>query len=407
MVLIIDPQVSGLAGNMFIGAFIDLGANKDKITEVIKTYGEYFGKITVEITPTKKAGIITTYAHIEAVDNNKTRHYSDIIEKLDIITQKHYKNNTKVHKAIRLAKKIFKTLAKAESQVHAEPVDKIHFHEVGNADAVCDIIGASYAYYDLELDHEKVYALPVATGYGSVKTQHGILPLPAPAVDNILCNVPTHTGEVETELTTPTGSAILVNITDEYITQTPTLTCKKTGYGAGKKDLEILNALRLIHAESITPKDTITVLETNVDTLTGEVLGNLFEIMMNAGARDITITPTIMKKNRPGHIIKVICKTKDAEKLTNLLIRQTGTLGVRIIPSLHRSAITRENVTKPIKIKNEIYNIRFKIGYTDDKIIKCTPEYDDIKKIADETNMPVRSLMEIAMLQYDAGDLNL
>lgn len=404
MVLIIDPQVSGVAGNMFIGAFIDLGANKDKIVEVIKTYGEYFGIIDVKIEKKLKAGIMTTYAQIKAEDNNKARHYHDIIENLDMITKKHYPDDEKIHKTIQLTKKIFKTIADAECKAHDMSIDKIHFHEVGNADAVCDVIGSAYAYYDLKLDDEKIYSLPVATGYGSVNTQHGILPVPAPAVANILAHTPVHTGEAECELATPTGSAILVNITDEYVESTPTMVDMKIGYGAGCKDLKILNALRLIHATSMTPKDTITVLETNVDTLTGEVLGSLFDIMLNEGARDISITPTIMKKNRPGHIIKIICKNKDAEHLCNVLIKHTGTLGVRIIPTLHRSAITRKNVESKITIEDKTYPVNFKIGYTDDKIIKCTPEYEDIKKISKITNLTIQQLTTLAIKQYEGEE---
>lgn len=405
MVLIIDPQVSGVAGNMFIGAFLDLGANEDKTVNVIKTYGEYFGKIDVKVEKKLKAGIMTTYAEITAEDNNKARHYKDIIESLDKITQKHFSHDVKVQKAVTLTKKIFKTIADAECKAHGVSIDKIHFHEVGNADAVCDVIGSAYAYYDLNLDDEKIYALPTATGYGCVNTQHGILPVPAPAVANILSNVPVHTGDVEVELATPTGVAILVNITDEYIQSTPTIVNMKIGYGAGRKDLKILNALRLIHADSITPKDTITVLETNIDTLTGEVLGSLFDTMLKEGARDISITPTIMKKNRPGHIIKIICKNSDAEHLCDTLIKHTGTLGVRIIPTLHRSAVTRKNIKSKIEINEKTYPVNFKIGYTNDKIIKCTPEYEDIKEISQKTNIPIRKLTEIAIKQYEGGNM--
>ena len=147
-----------------------------------------------------------------------------------------------------------------------------------------------------------------------------------------------------------------------------------------------------------------TVLETNVDTLTGEVLGSLFDTMLSEGARDISITPTIMKKNRPGHIIKIICKNKDAEHLCDVLIKHTGTLGVRIIPTLHRSAITRKNVESKITIEDKTYPVNFKIGYTDDKIIKCTPEYEDIKKISKITNLTIQQLTTLAIKQYEGEE---
>ena len=323
-----------------------------------------------------------------------------IIEKLDDITQKHYPDNEIILKTINLSKKIFKTLAIAESKVHGKSLDQLHFHEVGCADAVADIIGSSYAYYLLNLDKEKVYSLPVATGSGTVKTQHGILPVPAPAVLNILKNVPTIGGCVNTEICTPTGCAILVNITDEYVSSYPYVTRKTIGYGAGKKDLEVLNALRLVHANSVTKNDTVTILETNIDTLSGEVLGSLYDKLLSEGARDVTITPTIMKKNRPGQIIKVICRNNDAQHITNVLMEETGTLGVRVIPTVHRGVAIRENIHEKININGTWEDVRFKIGYINDKIIKCTPEYDDIKKIANKTSIPIKDLIKYVEMEY-------
>ncbi|RAP51505.1 MAG: TIGR00299 family protein [Methanosphaera sp. rholeuAM270] len=399
MVLLIDPQVSGLAGNMFIGAFIDLGADKTMVEKIIEDYAKEFGKIKVEISKKSKSGVMTTFAHIDTEDNRQ-RHYPDIIGKLDEITNSKYSNDEIVKKSIELSKKIFKTLAYAESEVHGKSVEELHFHEVGCADAVADIVGASYAYHLLKLDGEKVYSLPVATGSGSVKTQHGILPVPAPAVINILKNVPTLGGEVNTELATPTGCSILVNIVDEYVTAMPLLNKKTIGYGSGRKDLKILNALRIIKAEEFVEQNTITVLETNIDTLSGEVLGNLYERLLNEGARDVTITPTFMKKNRPAHIVKVICKNEDAEHLVRVLMEETGTLGVRMLPYAHRGVAVRENVLHDVEINGSVEHVRFKIGYLDDKVIKCSPEYDDLKEISQKTGIPIRDLKNLIEEDY-------
>lgn len=399
MVLIIDPQTSGLAGNMFIGAFVDLGANKDKVIEVIKAYASEFGKINININKQLKSGVMTTYADIQTTDDSK-RHYTEIIKKIDEITERKYPYDETIKKTVELSKKIFKTIAIAESKVHGKTLDELHFHEVGCADAVADIIGSSYAYHLLNLDQEKVFSLPVATGSGTVKTQHGILPVPAPAVINILSDVPTTGGIINTEIATPTGCAILVNITDEYVSSYPYVTKKEIGYGAGKKDLKVLNALRLIHAETNIEKDTITILETNLDTLSGEVLGNLYDKLLTEGARDVSITPTVMKKNRPGHIVKVISHDNDAEHLVKVLMEETGTLGVRMIPVIHRGVATREGVHEKINIDNNPEDIRFKIGYIDNKIIKCTPEYDDAKKISEKTGIPIKDVMIIAEQEY-------
>lgn len=399
MVVVIDPQVSGLSGNMFIGAFIDLGADKDKISEVITDFAESFGKINVKISKKIKSGVMTTYANIQTEDNS-SRHYTDIINKLNEITEEKYFNNNTVKKSIELSKKIFKTLAEAESEVHGKSLEELHFHEVGCADAIADIVGASYAYYLLKLNDEKIFSLPVATGNGSVTTQHGILPVPAPAVMNILKNVPTIGGEINTELATPTGCAILVNIVDEYITSTPLLKNKKVGYGSGKKDLKVLNALRIIKAENNVDQNMITILETNIDTLSGEVLGNLYDKLLDEGARDVCITPTMMKKNRPGHIVKVISRNNDAEHLVRVLMEETGTLGVRMLPHIHRGVAIRENIMHQVEINGNMENIRFKIGEIDGKIIKCSPEYDDLKKLSYKTGIPVKDLKSYIEQDY-------
>ena len=399
MVVVIDPQVSGLSGNMFIGALVDLGADKEKVKEVILDYAIEFGNITVDIDKKTKSGVMTTYADIETKDNS-SRHFKDIIYKLDEITRKKYSENEVVIKSLELSKKIFKTLADAESEVHGKSIEELHFHEVGCADAVADIVGASYAYHLLRFDDEKIYSLPVATGNGSVKTQHGILPVPAPAVISILKNVPTLGGNINTELATPTGCAILVNITDEYINSAPLLKNKSVGYGSGKKDLETFNALRIIQSEDISTENSISILETNIDTLSGEILGNLFDKLLDEGARDVCITPTIMKKNRPGHIVKVISKNENAEHLVKILMEETGTLGVRILPHVHRGVAIRENVVHKMIINENMEKIRFKVGEIDGKIIKCSAEYDDLKKLSEKTKIPVKDLKDFVEQDY-------
>lgn len=399
MVVVIDPQVSGLAGNMFIGAFVDLGADKEKIKKVILDYASEFGDVEINISPQSKSGVMTTFASIETEDNS-TRYYSDIISKLDEITINKYSANESVKKSVNLAKKIFKTMALAESKVHGKSLDQLHFHEVGCADAVADIIGSSYAYHLLKFDEETVYSLPVATGNGSVQTQHGVLPVPAPAVINILQNVPTVGGEVNTELATPTGCAILVNITDEFIKTAPLLENKVVGYGSGKKDLKVLNALRIIKAENSAEAQSVTVLETNIDTLSGEILGNLYEKLLEEGARDVCITPTMMKKNRPGHIVKVISRNEDSEHLVKVLMEETGTLGVRMLPYIHRGVAVRENVLHEVEINSSLEKVRFKIGEIDGKVIKCTAEYDDLKRLSIKSGIPVKDLKEYVEQDY-------
>ncbi len=401
MVLIIDPSFSGLSGNMFIGAFIDLGADSSKIIDVIKNYANEFGSVDIDIRKVSKCGVITTFADITTTDT-KSRHYTEIISKIDEITEEKYPDDQLIKKSIELAKKIFKTLAIAESKAHNKPLEELHFHEVGLADAVADIIASSYAYHLLDLDKEFVYSMPVATGSGTVKTQHGILPVPAVSVLNILEDVPITGGIPKTELATPTGCAILVNIVDKYVDSYPTTRNRIVGYGAGKKDLEVLNALRIILASDNKTSDTVTVLETNVDTLSGEILGSLFDTLLSNNARDVTITPIIMKKNRPAHKIEVICKDEDSDKLLDILMKETGSLGVRINKSTHRGVAKRKIITQEIDINGSIESVNFKVGYlSDNTVIKYTPEYEDVKRISEKIGIPLKDVMDIINRKCD------
>lgn len=175
---------------------------------------------------------------------------------------------------------------------------------------------------------------------------------------------------------------------------------KSIGYGSGRKDLKILNALRIIQSDDLVEQNTITILETNIDTLSGEILGNLYDKLLDEGARDVTITPTIMKKNRPAHIVKVISRNDDAEHLVRVLMEETGTLGVRMLPHIHRGVAIRENVVHNVEINGETERVRFKIGEIGSKVIKCSPEYDDLKKISLKTNIPIKDLKEYIEQDY-------
>ena len=227
-------------------------------------------------------------------------------------------------------------------------LDKIHFHEVGAADAVADIMGASYAFHELGFAQEKVYGLPPALGGGRIKSKHGNLSVPAPATLEILKNVPAIGGPVDHELTTPTGAALLVNMVNEFVEFYPMITNQKVAYGAGKLDLEFPNVLRISTGSSPIPTDKISILETNLDDVTGEILGHTVDRLMEEGALDVTIIPTIAKKNRPGHLLRVITKSNMSHVLSEIIIRETGTLGVRTIPYVHRNIVKREII--PVKV---------------------------------------------------------
>jgi len=387
MVVIIDPQQAGISGNMIVGALISLGANKDAVAEIMSYYGSYFGQITVNIGSVNKSGISATFADVKCSDHQPIS-YTHLMETLDEI------EHEKITPAIlNFAKKVFQTLGIAESHVHGVDLDKIHFHEVGAADAVADVMGASFAFHELGLDDQKVYGLPPSLGGGRIKSDHGNLSVPAPATLEILKNVPVVGGPVNRELTTPTGAALLVNMVDEFSEFYPMITNKKVAYGAGKLDLEFPNVLRIISGISVIPTDKISILETNLDDVTGEVLGHTVDRLMGEGALDVTIIPTIAKKNRPAHLLRVISKSNMADTLSEIIIRETGTLGVRTIPYVHRNIVNREIVPVVVDFEGQSMGVRVKVAKIGDEIVNVTVEYEDARKISEDLKMPLKDVI--------------
>lgn len=386
MTIIIDPQSSGIAGNMLIGAFVDLGADENKLKEVMEKSAEEFGKVNVTFTRVSKHGISSTFCHVEMLEHNHSVNYKDFISKIANLDLDEDVKNTSM--------KIFERIAKAEAKVHGKTLDEVHFHEVGASDAVADVIGSVYAYYSLDFDKEKIIGLPIAVGGGRVRTAHGTIPVPAPAVVEILRGANIVGGPVESELATPTGSAIYMELCDEIVEFIPLMKAKKTGYGAGRKDFDHPNVMRIIESEDMTPSDEVDVIETNIDHLTGEEIGYLFDVILDAGASDVSVTPIIMKKNRQGSLLKVISRKEKREVILDTIFKETGSLGIRIAPHIHRGISKREFVKKSYNIEGKDYEVTFKIGYVNGKIISERPEYEDLKRIAKDSGLALRDVRE-------------
>lgn len=387
MTIIIDPQSSGIAGNMIIGALVDLGADSKKLKEVMEYSALEFGGVEVTFEKQCKKGISSTFCSVKMLNNNKTVNYRDFIAKISELDL-----NEKVKaKSI----KVFERIAKAESKVHGKSLDEIHFHEVGASDAVADVIGSIYAYYEMDLDSQKTIGLPIAVGGGRVETSHGTIPVPVPAVLEILKGLNFTGGPVSSELATPTGCAIYAEICDEIRQFIPMTSPQKTGYGAGRKDFDHPNVLRIIQSEEVSVNNEIDVIETNIDHLTGEEIGYLFERLMSLGASDVSITPIIMKKNRQGSLLKVISKPDNREVLLEAIFEETGSLGIRISPNIHRGIAKREFVKRNVTVEGEEFEVTFKIGYVNGKIISERPEYEDLKKIAEKTGLALRKVREM------------
>ncbi len=282
-------------------------------------------------------------------------------------------------------KNIYRMIAEAEGKVHGKDVEEVHFHEVGMMDAIADITGC--AMLIRELKAEKIITSPVNTGFGQVRCAHGILPVPAPATALLLSGIPCYAGRIEGELCTPTGAAVLKYFSDEY-GQMPRMAVEKIGYGLGKKDFEAANCVRAMLGEMEGDKDRIVELCCNLDDMTPEEIGYAEELLMKNGALDVFTTAIGMKKGRPGILLTVMCRPEQKDKMGELLFRHTTTIGIRET-SHDRMVMKRREYVE----KSKYGDIRVKkcTGYG---VTKCKPEYEDLKKIADETGKSLREIRE-------------
>jgi uncharacterized protein (TIGR00299 family) protein len=400
-ILLIDCQASGVAGDMMLGALIDLGANIKKIISAIKTlenpeYG--YENIKIKVNPVMRGEFKATQIDITS-KSAKKRRGSELVD----IVEKAADNLELSEKAKKFASRVIHTLVGAEADLHKTSFDDAHLHEVAMVDTAAEILGSSVALDDLGLFDSKIYSTHVAVGGGTFKFSHGIVPSPAPATLSILQSkkFPFQGGPIEAELATPTGVSILVNLVDEVIQFYPSMTPLKIGYGAGTKEFAQMPAiLRLTIGEAIESelvKDEIAVLETNIDDASGEVLGYTLEKLLSEGAKDVSIIPMYTKKNRPGQIIKVVADQKDVEHLSKILIDETGTLGVRVY-FCERHIINRELHTVDLLVMGNKETVRVKVAKNQNgDIIQIKPEYEDLKKLAEKTKKPLRELSEIAV----------
>ena len=271
---------------------------------------------------------------------------------------------------------VYGLIAEAESKAHGKEITEIHFHEVGTMDAVADIVGVCVLLEQIGAD--RIVVSPLATGYGQVKCAHGILPVPAPATARIIEGVPTFSGNVEGELLTPTGAALLKHFASGFGNR-PVMAVEKTGYGMGKKDFEKANMLRtFIGNEASDDDDKVIEIECNVDDMTGEEIGYATGVLMDNGALDVFTTPVYMKKNRPGILLTVIAKPEDKEKFAKLIFENTKTIGIRYI-SMNRFRLIRHEEKVMTRFGEASVKISEGFGVT-----RIKPEADDASKIADK-----------------------
>lgn len=372
---------SGISGDMVLGAVLDAGVSPDAIRTALDSLGL---PITLEVERVKRCGFAATKATITAPDQDDYRFLPDIEAILARAAL------TPRQRDLTLA--IFRKLAAAEAAAHGMPIERVHFHEVGAIDSIADIVGSSVG-LDL-LGVERFTSSPVPTGKGTVKAAHGVMPIPTPGTLELLKGVPLATSNVEFELTTPTGAAILTTVVKEY-TATPAMTVERIGHGAGTKDfLDRPNILRLFVGEAsplqqvgFAETDTVIVLETNLDDVPSEVIGYCFEQLFSAGALDVFAVPIQMKKQRPGVLLSVICEPAKAAELEVILFRETATFGIRRTVA-QRSKLRREAVS----VDTPWGPVRAKRGWAGNGFEVLTPEYEDCARVAREHGIPLREV---------------
>ena len=372
---------SGISGDMTVGALIDAGAPADAVLDALRSLdtGAKFrtGK-------TMRGGIASTKFLVDIADSqSRHRHLADII---NLIHRSSISDRAKQN-----ACAVFQRLGEAEAQVHGVPIERVHFHEVGAADSIADIAGACVALDLLGVDQLHVSA--VNTGSGVVKTEHGMLPVPAPATAALLQGKPIYARGPEVELTTPTGAALAVTLGTSF-GPLPLMKIESIGYGAGDRDFkEQPNVLRAILGESTQLPEAalVSIIEANIDDSSPQVLGYALERLMEAGALDASLSPLQMKKNRPGSLLRVIARPEDQERLAQILLAETSTLGVRIHAAERRVA---ERST--VEVETPFGKVRVKVSARG----SFAPEYEDCRAIAARTGMPLPQVLAAANKAY-------
>lgn len=371
---------SGISGDMTVGALIDAGADTARIVQALESLGT---GAKFEIEKTSRRGVAALKFRViagESKSHRHLKHVQELIAKSQLSERARQNSNA-----------VFQRLGEAEAKVHGVPVEKVHFHEVGAVDSICDILGACAAFDLLGVD--AIYCSPLNVGSGTVKTEHGVLPVPAPATAELLAGKPIYSRGPSVELTTPTGAAIAVTLATEF-GALPPMRLAASGYGAGDRDFpEHANVLRVLIGETTGAEEatTVTVLEANIDDSSPQVLGYAMERLLEAGALDVTLESVLMKKSRQGTLIRVIAKPEDRETLAQMIFAETSTLGLRTY-----SAERRVQARRIAEVETPHGKVRIKVAGDG----SFAPEYEDCRKLAREAGVPLKQILAEANLAY-------
>ena len=391
MVIVIDPQIAGISGDMLLCSLVDLGADKEKIISGVKKSEKFLSLSTIkkiDFQKIQKHGIQSTQLILELDEDTPKRKGSEIKQAiLDSV-----KILELSEKGKSFAESCIETLIVSESKIHGIPKESVHFHEASSIDTLIDIIGITIALDDLKFFDEKILCLPISVGGDSVTFSHGTMSNPAAAILEIFknSNLIIKGNNAKTELTTPTGACILVSLTNNAVDFYPSMKIDSIGYGAGQKEFETFsNVLKIVKgSENNFEIDSVKILETNVDDVSGEILGNLIEKIMKKGAKDVSIYHGITKKGRPTNLVSVICDNVTVDEIVDTLVLETGTLGIRISES-NRFVVPRSIHDVSLMINDQSFKVHYKKssfkGKTDFKI-----EFDDLRTISDSIGKSIK-----------------
>lgn len=384
---------SGISGDMFVGALLDAGLKIEILEKELNKLN--LSGYQLEVNKVLKKGISASQFKVKIQEKGVERRFKDILNILE---------ESKLDEEIKNeVKKIFFKIAEAESKIHQEDIEKIHFHEIGGLDSIIDISSAVIGIKTLEI--KEIYSSPLPLGKGFVQCAHGILPLPAPATLELLKNIPTYSGGMESEMVTPTGAAIISTLTKDF-GERPLMKIEKIGYGAGEREFSIPNLLRVSIGEKILSDrdlmdgyvhDEALLIETNIDDMNPEFYDYIMDKLFSQGALDVFLTPIQMKKNRPAHMFSIIVYEQNLKEILKVLFSESTTLGVRI-KEVKRLKLTQQNFIAETKYGK----IKVKVGIFKEDIKTIAPEYQDCQKIAQQYQVPLKEIYEEAKkVAYD------
>jgi pyridinium-3,5-bisthiocarboxylic acid mononucleotide nickel chelatase len=377
--------IAGISGDMALGSLLDAGADFDELRQMLQFLP--LEPYAIELEEVESFGVRAVKVQIDAPVAGVIRTYSSIRTLLD---EAPLPDEVK-----RTAQRIFRRLAEAEARVHRKEVELVTFHEIGGIDSIVDITGTALALSMLGV--ERVFASPVPTGFGMARTEHGAMPIPAPAVVELLRGAPMYSRGVPFELVTPTGAAILAATVEGY-GDMPRMQVEHVGYGAGEQRLDFPNVTRVLVGEESSARDEQrpigdgdVVVQTNIDDLNPELYEYVLERLLEGGAQDAWLTPIVMKKGRPAVTVSVLCAAAKEADMRDVLFQETGTLGVRSAPVM-KHALGREEV----EVQTGHGRITVKIGYLDGRAVTVAPEFEDCVRVARAAGIPAKDVYEEA-----------